>query len=94
MVVVGKKIIVVPAATTTLIEDPSLNLPRTKNNPKQHKNKHQEKAHANNDLTRFGLNAYVPGAIKREINYLEDDYNASSFSDLKRAPDFPAFAKP
>ena len=32
----------------------------------------RERTHANNDLTRFGLNAYVPGAIKREFITLED----------------------
>ena len=35
--------------------------------------KHQEKAHAQtNNLTRFGLNAYVLGAIKREVFTLKD----------------------
>ena len=29
----------------------------------------REKTHANNDLTRFGLNAYVPGAIKERLYY-------------------------
>ena len=47
-------------------EDP-LNLPSTKNNLKQHKNKHQRKhTRKQNNLMRFGLNAYVPGAIKRD----------------------------
>ena len=46
------------------IEDP-LNLPRTKNNPKQHKKQSPEKEHTQtNNLTRFGLNAYVLGAIR------------------------------
>ena len=43
----------------------SLNLPSTKNKfPKQHKCHKPEKAHENNNLTRFGLNAYVLGAMK------------------------------
>jgi len=52
-------------------EDPSLNLPRTKNNHNQHKNNHRRKnTRKQTNLTRFGLNAYVLGAIRREINLL------------------------
>ena len=46
-----------------------LNLPSKKNNPKQHKYQTPEKAHANNNLTRFGLDAYVLGARKGEGFY-------------------------
>ena len=57
-------------------DEESLNLPSKKNNPKRAQNQTPEKrTPANNKLTRFGLNAYVLGAIKREVFTLEDDYN-------------------
>ena len=53
-----------------------LNLPRTKNNHNQYKNNHQRKnKRKQTNLTRFGLNAYVLGAIRERFNALKEDYN-------------------
>ena len=46
-----------------------MNLPSTKNNLQTSTNiTKPEKAHENNNLTRFGLNAYVLGAMKERFN--------------------------
>ena len=62
---------VVPNSDNNPIEDPSLNLPTHEEQSQIAQNNHQKKAQAQtNNLTRFGLNAYVLGAIEREISLL------------------------
>ena len=54
------------------IENPKIS--STKNNPTITRRTHKSQRR---DLTRFGLNAYVLGAINGEIYIQEDDYNSS-----------------
>jgi len=50
-------------------EEESLNLQCTKNNlPKQHKYQTQRRVHEKQRLMRFGLDAYVLGAMKERFN--------------------------
>ena len=85
-------VIVVPGDNNP-IEDPTLNLPRTENNTKQHKTTTRRKHKTQTTtLTRFGLNAYVLGAIRREINLLWKKITiASSLFECKRAPAFQIY---
>ena len=63
--------------------------------PKQHKYQTQRKAHENNDLTRYGLNVYVLGAIKERLYYFGRSITMDAAPlSIKRAATFLGTTKP
>ena len=80
--------VVLCAPTTTNRE--SHNLHNHKEHPNHRNHKRRTHNHKTHDLTRFGLNAYVLGAINGEIITFKEDYNllATSLNAKEMQPYF------